>query len=265
VDGEKMAVLIDTEGSSILGNQQGSHFLQPNTPAPQSGSPTSPENVRRALQNAGFSDSSIKRLAGTKTHPGVNPELALVAARAKQIYEAAHPNRSFEVEQGFRTQGDQARIAARGSAFTNCSGKKGHESPHQFGQAIDIHIYERQRNGKFLRQEDKNEKTQDYIDAAKAMKQAAQELGYADKMNYGALGDVHVGHGRSRHNDWGHLEEKRRFWNQWHPASEQPEHKAAHPKAAHHEHHGHQSHHRHHKHHHRHHHATTVNPASKTK
>ena len=245
-----MAVLIDSEGS-LLGNQTGSLFLQPNTPA---GNPTSPDNVRRALENAGFNASSIKRMMGTKTHPGVNPELALVAARARQIYQAAHPDRSFEVEQGFRTQGDQARIAARGSAFTNCSGKKGHESPHQFGQAVDIHIYERQPNGKFSRQEDRHENSRDYVDAANAMKQAARELGYSNKMNYGALGDVHVGHGKSRHNDWGHLEEKRQFWNQWHPPVEHPEHKAGHPAT---ETHAHHSHHHHRKHHHHHHTPTT--------
>lgn len=256
-----MAVLIDPDKSNP-GNQTGSLFLQPNTPA----NPTAPENVRRALENAGFNESSIKRMMGTKTHPGVNPELALVAARARQIYQAAHPNRSFEVEQGFRTLGDQARIAARGSAFTNCNGKKGHESPHQFGQAVDIHIYERQPNGKFSRQEDRNENDRDYVDAANAMKEAARELGYSNKMNYGALGDVHVGHGRARHNDWGHLEEKRQFWNQWHPPVEHKEpkehkdHKAGQPAG---EHHGSQSHHHHRKHHHHHHTATT--PPAKVK
>jgi hypothetical protein len=172
---------------------------------------TTPEYIKQRLEKAGFNELSVNKLMN------VNPELALTAIKAKQIYEAAHPGKSFQVEQGFRSKIQQQHIAALGSNFTNASGKKGHESPHQFGQAIDFHILEKNAKGEWVRQDDKNEKSSDYVDVANAMKQAAQQLGYASKFNYGALGDVHVGKGKSRHNDWGHIEEKRQFWNQWHP------------------------------------------------
>ena len=162
--------------------------------------------LRQRLANVGFNQPSITKLMG------VNPELALVAARAKEMYEAAHPGKSFQIEQGFRSRIQQRQIAALGSAYTNASGAKGHESPHQFGQAFDFHILE---NG--VRQPDNRENDQDYKDVAASMRAAAAELGYGDKLNYGALGDVHVGHGKSRHNDWGHIEEKRTLWNQWRP------------------------------------------------
>ncbi|MEZ0225773.1 MAG: hypothetical protein ACAH83_14555 [Alphaproteobacteria bacterium] len=171
---------------------------------------TTPAYMKKKLEDAGFNELSVNKLMN------VNPELALTAIKAKQIYEAAHPGKSFQVEQGFRSKIQQQNIAALGSAYTNASGKKGHESPHQFGQAIDFHILEKAGN-EWVRQSDKNEKSSDYVDVANAMKQAAQQLGYASKFNYGALGDVHVGKGKSRHNDWGHLEEKKQFWNQWKP------------------------------------------------
>ncbi|TAL31188.1 MAG: hypothetical protein EPN97_11425 [Alphaproteobacteria bacterium] len=171
---------------------------------------TTPEYIRQRLEQAGFNELSVNKLMN------VNPELALTAIKAKQLYEAAHPGKSFQVEQGFRSKIQQQNIAALGSAYTNASGKKGHESPHQFGQAIDFHILE--KNGKeWVRQPDNRENPNDYVDVANAMKQAAQELGYASKFNYGALGDVHVGRGKRRHNDWGHIEEKKHFWNQWRP------------------------------------------------
>lgn len=168
-----------------------------------------PAEIKKRLQQANFNEPSIEKLMG------VNPELALVAARAKELYEASHPGKSFQVEQGFRSRIQQRQIAAKGSAFTNASGKKGHESPHQFGQAFDFHILE---NG--VRQPNNRENDNDYKDVAASMRQAAQELGYGDKLNYGALGDVHVGHGKGRHPDWGHIEEKRSFWNQWHPGQQ---------------------------------------------
>jgi hypothetical protein len=172
---------------------------------------TTPAYIKKKLEDAGFNELSVNKLMN------VNPELALTAIKAKQIYEAAHPGKSFQVEQGFRSKIQQQNIAALGSAYTNASGKKGHESPHQFGQAIDFHILEKNAKGEWVRQDDKHEKSSDYVDVANAMKQAAQQLGYASKFNYGALGDVHVGKGKSRHNDWGHIEEKKQFWNQWKP------------------------------------------------
>ena len=168
-----------------------------------------PAQIKQRLEQAGFNAPSVDKLMG------VNPELALVAARAKELYEASHPGKSFQIEQGFRSRIQQRQIAARGSAFTNASGAKGHESPHQFGQAFDFHILE---NG--VRQPDNRENDQDYKDVAASMRAAAGELGYSDRLNYGALGDVHVGHGRTRHNDWGHIEEKRTLWNQWRPGQE---------------------------------------------
>lgn len=203
--------------------------------------PLAPDNLRKTLQNAHFNPDSIERLMGTGHHPGVNPELALVAARAKQIYENQHPGHSFEIVQGFRTRADQQQIAALGSAYTNASGKKGHESPHQFGAAIDFHVTERNKAGEYIPQPNDRENDNDYKNVAVAMRQAAQELGYGSKLNYGALGDVHVGHGKTKHPDWGHVEEKRQFWNQWHPAGE------SHPPKAnnHHAQHHHAHHHRH--------------------
>ena len=168
-----------------------------------------PADVKRRLEQAGFNAPSVQKLMG------VNPELALVAARTKELYDASHPGKSFQVEQGFRSRIQQRQIAAKGSAFTNASGKKGHESPHQFGQAFDFHILE---NG--VRQPDNRENDNDYKDVAACARQAAQELGCVDKLNFGAFGDVHVGHGKSKHPDWGHIEEKRQFWNQWHPGQQ---------------------------------------------
>ena len=198
--------------------------------------PLAPDNLRKTLQDAHFNRDSIDRLMGTAHHPGVNPELALVAARAKQIYENQHPGHSFEIVQGFRTKTDQQHIAALGSAYTNASGKKGHESPHQFGAAIDFHVGTRSKSGVFVPQPNDRENDQDYKDVATAMRQAAQELGYGNKLNYGALGEVHVGHGRTKHPDWGHIEEKRQFWNQWHPPGEQHPAKTGHHHQAHHKH-----------------------------
>jgi hypothetical protein len=172
---------------------------------------TTPAYIRKKLEDAGFNELSVNKLMN------VNPELALTAIKAKQIYEAAHPGKSFQVEQGFRSKIQQQKIAALGSNFTGASGKKGHESPHQFGQAFDFHILEKNAKGEWVRQDDKNEKSSDYVDVANAMKQAAQQLGYGSKFNYGALGDVNVGKGKYRHPDWGHIEEKKQFWNQWHP------------------------------------------------
>ena len=208
--------------------------FMPGLPVKPVGNPLSPENVRRTLQEAHFDQPAIDHLAGKGHHPGVNPELALVAARAKAIYEAAHPGKSFTVDQGYRTRQDQAQIAALGSNFTNASGAKGHESPHQFGQAFDFHILERGRNGQWNRQPNERENDNDYKDVAAAMRKAAGELGYGNKLNYGALGDVHVGHGATRHPDWGHIEEKHQFWNQWHPVAEKPPTPPAHHHTQHH-------------------------------
>ena len=101
---------------------------------------TTPEYIRKKLEDAGFNELSVNKLMN------VNPELALVACKAKEIYERAHPGKSFQAEQGFRSKIQQQNIAALGSNFTGASGKKGHESPHQFGQAIDFHILERNRS-----------------------------------------------------------------------------------------------------------------------
>lgn len=177
---------------------------------------TTPAYIRKKLEDAGFNELSVNKLMN------VNPELALVACKAKQLYESTHPGKSFQVEQGFRSKIQQQHIAALGSNFTGASGKKGHESPHQFGQAIDFHILEKNAKGEWVPQDNKHEISSDYVDVANCMKQAAQQLGLASKFNYGALGDVHVGKGKKRHNDWGHIEEKKQFWNQWHPGQGMP-------------------------------------------
>lgn len=179
----------------------------------------SPEYIASVAKAVGIDETSQKLLTQ------IDPDLALIVARAKEMYDADHGSDlkyTFQVEQGFRSLGQQKNIPAKNTMADGVHKK----SYHQFGEAIDFRIWERDpKTSQFVRQtdaregnknnlykDDREEDHADYKTIAWYMYKASEDL--RDKgvieaaIVCGADGSVQV----NGYNDWGHVQIKRAEW-----------------------------------------------------